>query len=544
MKRFARLRLLLGMAALAGAAAAVVLAASPYAPVVEPCGDIETIWAIEDAREESDTPLVTALENQGQALGYDADSNTFYCTLGLDNDETWPQIRLTAPGAKGISLCFVDDYTYDWCADAVSNGYEYQIMAYTDEAFSYANLVFTGLPIISLTMQEPLKPHEDIPVRAAISAAGEEGLQTYARAHERGDTSLRRRPKHGIKVEFTRYADGTRKAEQEMPVLGRTDEFILMACSMDQLMIRDKLSWDLWNGIAKEDEAFGPRRTAYCEVFADNEYLGVYVMMKPYDYVQELKKLSADAPAADALYRLAGGTVHEFDRPLIQDHRAYYYEQHYVPAGESGHASIEPYLALLAEEDDAVFREKALELLDLDSVIRYALYVQACGMTDNEHNNLYIVAHRTQSGRRYLFAPWDLDVSWGLNDEENAEVWYAFPLFDRLVELDCGGVVRDRLRAIWQQMRENGFAGENVAALLDGYNAALNGSGAFYRDAVRWNRSNSYAENYNIYAYASARFEMMDRRIEEMTGEALRGRRLRIQGYTTFDEGPLQDGDR
>ena len=43
----------------------------------------------------------------------------------------------------------------------------------------------------------------------------------------------------------------------------------------------------------------------------------------------------------------------------------------------------------------------------------------------------------------------------------------------------------------------------------------------------------------NIFSYASARFEMMDRRIEEMTSEALRGRRLRIQGYTTFDEGPL-----
>ncbi len=76
-------------------------------------------------------------------------------------------------------------------------------------------------------------------------------------------------------------------------------------------------------------------------------------------------------------------------------------------------------------------------------------------------------------------------------------------------------------------------------SLLDGYNAALNDSGAFYRDAERWNRPNAYSENYNIYSYAAARFEMMDRRIAEMTSEALRGRRLRIQGYTTFDEGPL-----
>ena len=539
MKRFARLRLLLGMAALLGAAAAAVLLASPYAPVVEPCRNIEDIWAIEDAREESDTPLVTALDNNGQALGYDAASNTFYCTLGLGHEEDWPQLHLTAPGANGVSLCFVDDYTYDWCADAIRNGWAYQILAYTDDAYSYASLVFTGLPIISLETQEALRPHEDIPVRVSVSAAGEAGLTACGRAHERGDTSLRMRPKHGIKVEFTRHADGTRKTEQEMPLLGRTDEFILIACSMDYLLIRDKLSWDLWNGISSEDEAFGPRETAYCEVFAGDAYLGVYVMMKPYDYAQELARLGADAPAADSLYRLAGRSVHEFDKPLIQDHRGMYYEQHYAPSGETGHASLSPYLALFAQEDDAVFNEKALELLDIDSVIRYALFVQACGMTDNEHNNLYIVAHRTEDGYRYLFAPWDLDVSWGRDDDENAEVWYDFPIFDRLVELDCGGVVRDRLAAIWQQMRENGFSGENVGSLLDGYNAALNDSGAFYRDAERWNRPNAYSENYNIYSYAAARFEMMDRRIEEMTSEALRGRRLRIQGYTTFDEGPL-----
>ena len=539
MKRFARLRLLLGMAALLGAAAAAVLLASPYAPVVEPCRDIEDIWAIEDAREESDTPLVTALDNNGQALGYDAASNTFYCTLGLGHEEDWPQLHLTAPGANGVSLCFVDDYTYDWCADAIRDGWAYQILAYTDDAYSYASLVFTGLPIISLETQEALRPHEDIPVRVSVSAAGEAGLTACGRAHERGDTSLRMRPKHGIKVEFTRHADGTRKTEQEMPLLGRTDEFILIACSMDYLLIRDKLSWDLWNGISSVDEAFGPRETAYCEVFAGDAYLGVYVMMKPYDYAQELARLGADAPAADSLYRLAGRSVHEFDKPLIQDHRGMYYEQHYAPSGETGHAALLPYLALFAEEDDAVFNEKALELLDIDSVIRYALFVQACGMTDNEHNNLYIVAHRTEDGYRYLFAPWDLDVSWGRDDDENAEVWYDFPIFDRLVELDCGGVVRDRLAAIWKQMRENGFSGENVGSLLDGYNAALNDSGAFYRDAERWNRPNAYSENYNIYSYAAARFEMMDRRIEEMTSEALRGHRLRIQGYTTFDEGPL-----
>lgn len=541
MKRFLKLRILLGIALLTGALCAVVFHASPYAPVVEPVMEIEDIWAIEDARTESEAPLVTVLENHGQALGYDAESNTFYCTLGMDNSDAWPDIHLTAPDAKDVRLVFVDDYSYDWCADAIRDGYEYQIMAYTDTEFSYAYLVFTGLPIVTLdTHGDMLLPHEDIPVEVTVSKAGEPGVRAHGRAHERGDTTLRMRPKHGIKVEYTRNSDGTRKTTQEMPILGQTDEFILIACSMDQLLIRDKLSWDLWNGIAGAQEPFGERSTTYCEVFAGDAYLGVYVMMLPFDYAQELTRLGADAAATDGLYRMAGRSVHEFDKALIQDHRNMYYEQHYVPAGETGHACIEPYLAMYAQEDDRLFSEQAIRLLDIDSVLRYTLYVQACGMTDNTHNNLYIIAHRTGDGWRYLFAPWDLDVSWGRDDEENAEVWYEFPLFDRLVALDCGGIVRDRLAAIWQEMRESAFSGENIGQLLDRYNTELNDSGAFYRDAVRWNRPNSYSENYNIYSYASARIAMMDRRIEEMTGEALRGRKLRVQGYTTFDEGPLE----
>ena len=54
--------MLLAMAALVLALAGVIACASPYAPAAAPAPeDVETIWAIEDAREESDVPLVTAL---------------------------------------------------------------------------------------------------------------------------------------------------------------------------------------------------------------------------------------------------------------------------------------------------------------------------------------------------------------------------------------------------------------------------------------------------------------------------------------------------
>ena len=49
------------MAALACAIGLTVKYGSTYRPVVEPVREIEEIWALEDAREESEEPLVTRL---------------------------------------------------------------------------------------------------------------------------------------------------------------------------------------------------------------------------------------------------------------------------------------------------------------------------------------------------------------------------------------------------------------------------------------------------------------------------------------------------
>jgi len=153
-----RLKLLLAIAVLSAVLVAAVVYGSPYAPVVAPVMDIEEIWAIEDARQESETPLITALENHGMPLGYDALENTFYCTLGMGHEETWPDIHLTAPGAEGVELVFVDDYSYDWCTDAIRDGYAYQILAYTDTEFSYTQVIFTSLPIITLAAGQYITP--------------------------------------------------------------------------------------------------------------------------------------------------------------------------------------------------------------------------------------------------------------------------------------------------------------------------------------------------------------------------------------------------
>ena len=536
-----RLQLLLAMLLLALCAGAVVVWASPYAPVVQPVRDIEEIWAIEDERRESETPLVTRLENNGVALGYDWYENTFYCTLGLDGEDEWPQIHLTAPDAKGIELCFVDDYTYDWKTDAIREGYAYQIIAYNDEVFSYAQVVFTGLPIVCMTTAEDIPAHVDVGGEVTVSYDGERALRSNMRAHKRGATTLRDKEKNGYKVEFTRGADGSRKMKQQLEGIGYTDEFIMLSCVADYEMMRDRLSWDLYNRMAGRDETMGARNMYYCELFVNDRYQGVYLLFEPFNYEAELRKTSDKAVETDSIYRLVRLVEGEMrERPVhIDEETGYAYELYYTRRQQDVFAPLEAYLEVFNAQSDEAFSEGIMNRMDMESVLRYYLLVQAGGMTDSIRNNLYIWGHETGAGTLIRLAPWDLDVSWGRDDDYNDRVWYPIDFFDRMLEIDCGGVMRRETLRVWKELRENVINAQTVEELINRYTYELGESGAFFRDAQRWGKSVSFPDGYNIFAYAQSRFEMMDRRLEEIAGEPLKGRRLRIEGYTTFDEGEL-----
>lgn len=516
-----RIRLLAAMLALFALMAAAVMLGSGYAPVVQACPEnIEAIWAIEDARAESALPLVTELENGGMPLAYDRESNTFYCTLGLSQTEEWPALHLTAPGAKGVSLMFADDYTYDWCADAISEGYAYQLLAYTDDAFSYAQVVFTGLPLVMIDCDEEIGDL-DVPMDVAVSAYGHESVVSAGNVHLRGNGS-KDNEKKNLKVEFTRGRGGKRSMVR-LPGFDLRDEILLNPMAFDPLLVRDRLSWAVYSEMlgAEHTGGFAARKTAYAEVFLNDRYYGVYLMMEPMDEADELALEGDLHPVTDSVYRTLPARNIEAHRPVLPkpDSDGSVFELRYAPAGAQPFEAMDAYLELLTEKDDEAFIRKAEACVDIESVVRYALLTQAAGLTDNGNNNAYIWARHEQGGMRYVFAPWDMDMSWGqawgdislkLGDQYDA--WRAFQLQDRIIALNVGGAA-DLTAARWRQWRAQIFTTEHIVELMQGYFAELSGSGALVRNAQRWGLD-ADSEGNVIVEFADMRFSALDRAAE------------------------------
>ena len=527
-----RLKLLLGMAALACAIGLTVKYGSAYRPVVGPVREIEAIWAIEDEREESEEPLVTRLFCNGAEAAYDAESNTFYCTLGLENGEEWPKIKLTTAKnvGGGLTLCFVDDYAYDACADAIRDGYAYQIIAYTDEAYSYSDVVFTGLPILSLHTAEEITT-EDTPAALNLAFGNGERLEANARAHLRGNASLVRLDKHSYKVEFTRTEDGKKKIPQNVPGLGQTDEIILLAMGFDPNMVRDRLSWSMIERIWPKDEAFAPVGREYVEVFVNDAYQGAYLMMVPFDRRAEIEKAGAGSAQRDSLYRSVIAAVDK-GRPIDEG-----YELFIAPDAENPFAGLQTYLRLDdGEMDDETFCREAAAHIDVPSLMRYTLLVQGMALCDNIFNNMYVWAHETAAGVVYRFIPWDMDLSWEKEPGAYWDCWMIDALACRVIELDVSGA-RAELAAQWRQMSEAGFTIDTVREELALYQHELTDSGAFLRDAERWGKEQDEMDVSQIEAVAEYRFELLCR-LTQAIGET--GEEFRFADFETDEECSMQ----
>ena len=519
-----RLKLLLMIAALLALMAAVVVVGSPYASVMTAAPEnIEQIWAIEDARQESSVPLVTALENNGVPMAYDAAMNTFYCTLGTDNADAWPEIHITAPEAPGVCLSFVDDYSYDWCVDALRDGYAYQGIAYTDTEFAYFDVVFTGLPQLCIDTRGQEITIEDSNVDVTMAAYGEAPLVSTGRMHLRGASTLIF-DKKSSKLEFTREREGNaKKIEVNVPGFGRADDLALLPCWHDETKMRDKLNWDMWAQLNADGEPFGARKTGYVEVFMNGEYHGLYLMVEPVDIAGELALAGESRLLTDSVYRTAALNFARDREYLTHPHRANAgYELYYAPSGagsyEARFAALMPYVELTKMQDDAAFAERALKLFDIDSMLRYALMMQGGAIADNFFNNMYIWAQYTPQGVQYRFAPWDLDVAWGFERHEIGEEyerWLFFPVLDRMLNLDVGGI-RRRAYDMWQQMRGGIFSMEYLEGKIAEYTQLLGESGALMRDAERWGNFMTYPDGYELITFAQMRWPLLDEAMQRL----------------------------
>lgn len=262
-------------------------AASPVLPLMP----IEEIWTIEDTRIEANTPLVIGMRNGESILGYDAASQTFFCTIGSHFiDDIWPELELYVQGSsEDVQVAWAMDYWYDTPTSAVEEGYAYELFAYTAEEYQYFNLVFTGLPIVTLYTESDIQD-EYVPACVSISSSDYAPITSMAQVHQRGGGYGKQIDKWSYRIEFQQLNHIGRTNAYPRSVLGMDadSDWLLLANASNREFVHNYLAFDLYNRWSDGNHLFMQQHSRIVELFIGSEYKGMYQLMERVDPRQEI----------------------------------------------------------------------------------------------------------------------------------------------------------------------------------------------------------------------------------------------------------------
>lgn len=472
---------------------------APPAPV-QTAADIETIWAIEDAREETEEQLVDSMFCGADEMGYDAESRTFYATLGLDNGDDWPEVALHARGQDGVQVVWVDDYSYDWCAEAIEEGYRYELLAYTDTQYAYIGVVFTGLPIVTLHAEGEIIMDGDVPGRMTLAAAGHEPLDTAIVVHERGGRNWKPIDKSSYRVEMHTLGLNGKAQRREAGLLGmKSDsEWLLLSNAQDESAVRNRIAYSMWADWHADEPALMCMDSEFVEVFEGDEYMGIYQLMERVKPEEEIAAVGGSTRTDCVLRGIVPANLS--DKPvwnLVDEGLFFCLEYRY---GANGNAErvfelAEDYVTLSRSGDkrldDEAFAALALERVDIEDMMNYILFYHACTLRDNSTNNIYLYIMREDDGRYvYRHAPWDMDTGLWVRkdfDPHNSLRWpdMSMVLPTRMLDLNVGNC-REMIWQLWNEKRTGVLSKESFSARIMDTEALINASGAYLRESQKW----------------------------------------------------------
>ena len=472
---------------------------------------------------------------EGEELACDREQMIFYLPVDMDLEE-W-EAGTFSNVDDSIEILPMKDYTLLDKQETVAQGLQIPFLAWNREGGTCRKVyvVFTGLPVVKMETAADLDI--DTVFAGAVSfyeACGQEDwvLTSVFEAHERGQTT-RAYPKKGYRVNLVDVTSTgiSRKNKQSVLGMRKSDSWIFYAIYSDGTKVRDKFNTELWAGIGAEDtpyDAYFGTKMKYVELVVNGEYRGLYGIFEPVD------KTQLAITDEEYLYKRTYG------RALSQELFDSAGPDDYLTVlgmeikGKKGNGTsldwkqLRQFIAITEEEDEE-FAQDAQQLLDLDNVADIWIYLQFLYGEDNIYKNMFFAFKKDTDGyqgyKLYL-VPWDTDLTWGnvyvdSKEElyvkwapENADRYLEWPLLDRLIELDVGGI-REKIKDRWTELRSGILSEESMNEIFIECTHQVQDSGAFTRDATRWPDSRHDADYDGMKQFMKERTEFLDKMIQQ-----------------------------
>ena len=453
---------------------------------------------IKAGRTETDRELLDGLTFDHYPAFIDKPSARRFYSVDPEAPDTDPAVGFS-PTEKNVRIAFSGE---------IVPGSTIPFIAYTDSEYKAYSLAVTTLPLILIEEPEDYLTgivKEDIhEIRFSLFDNRPDTHYPFIRSdgtiHIRGNGS-RFYEKKNFRLTLTEKSTGGEVIENQTPLLGlRQDgDWLLYAAYNDQEKIRDVFSSNLWTASCGDDNSFGLQNGLeyrYVELFWNDRYCGLYALGYPIDAKQMGVQPDVTGHYDEFVFKQkhwgpkAEGYDPDYDGLILQ-HEAYQTDIN------NGIALTKMYFAMLENgADNGLWSNDADNAVDIWLYIKLIQGVDTVN-TEGKMRNMFLTVKKSESGRKFLYTPWDMDISWGnrINPYNNITSPYVLDADDNSCEMTVNPVsilrdrdpeVVERIKERYAELRAGGWSEQTIDAMIDGYERDIYGSGAYVRDMERW----------------------------------------------------------
>lgn len=443
----------------------------------------------------------------------------YYISIDAEQDFL-SRLRWSKPGyTVGLS----PDFSRSSLAAGMAGNKAFELIVSNGETYFTEQLIFTKLPILSLSEDSTLAyktGSSDASALFQLFSPDGLSLETISSYRLRGGSSLRH-PKKPYRI--TLFSGRHKKESLPLLNMRASVDWILLPMYTDSSRMREKVALDLWNRVAASNPAHDIQGSEmeYVELVIDGAYQGIYGLVTPLDAQQCGIDSDPDARLFKVIEYMWDYVYENYqaDPEALSE----IIELKYPARGSGLWANMRRYVnaCIVPDAEDAAALS---ELMDLDNLIDYGLFVNFLAANDNIFKNTYFVWTRGADGQ-YAFAkiPWDLNYSFGESHDSSSDLRTSFyrELADTttlsndlrvlLSSEACGADLTARMKARYSALRTDIL---NEAALVSRFRseqALLITSGAFDREIVRWPESNPSSDLQDIEWFIRRRLKILDR---------------------------------
>lgn len=471
-------------------------------------------------------------------LCYDEKKDSWFYSVDKNAPVLDPVIRFKSP-EKGAELRF---------KEAITPGKTISFLIYTDKFYKEYSLVITTLPLIKIESQTEdyltgIDLEKIYPIRFTLYDNRSESfypiITSEGTLHMRGEIS-RFFDKKNFRLKLSRKEAGKEIHENNIPLLGlRQDgDWILYSAYNDQEKIRNVFSTNLWMESCAEDNSFGLLNGSeyrYVELFWNQQYCGLYALGYPIDAKQMMVQPDVTGHYDEFVFKQkhwgpkTDGPDPNYDGLILQ------YEASQSDVN-NGIALTKMYFAMLENgASNGLWSNDEKNVLDIWLFIKL---IQGADQVNEQFpgklRNMFITIKTSNTGRKFLYTPWDMDISWGniTNTFDPRVINYTNPYIldpdDNSYEMTVNPVsilrksdpgIVNELKNRYHELRSDAWSDETIDRMLDGYEQDIYGSGAYVRDMERWPDGSYQDPNLGLSVfrdYVHKRLRSMDQYIEEL----------------------------